>query len=261
MASSAAKPIGKLALVSFTILMLGLTALFIVLGVWQVERLGEKEALIEAVAARLEQPATPFPGVEDWATIDPQSLDFRSMAVTGTYDHTRTVLVFTNLPEPKGQYGRAGYWVMAPLETVDGGIVWINRGFVPENQANRFADGGDAPQGVVDLTGVVRRPEQAGSFTPEPNFAEHREWIRDPERLSAVAGIEGAPVAPVTIDLPADEPGQLPQGGETQVTFSNRHLEYAGTWFLFAVITPVMLGYWLLRQRRGSNLAQKQRRD
>ena len=53
-----------------------------------------------------------------------------------------------------------------------------------------------------------------------------------------------------TFDLPAGAPGELPQGGETQVTFSNRHLEYAGTWFIFAIITPVMLGFWLWRQTR-----------
>ncbi|HTN61521.1 MAG TPA: SURF1 family cytochrome oxidase biogenesis protein [Devosia sp.] len=45
-------------------------------------------------------------------------------------------------------------------------------------------------------------------------------------------------------------PGVLPQGGETIVAFPNNHFGYALTWFGFAIITPIMLGFWLWRQRR-----------
>lgn len=261
MADSAPKSIGRIAQISFTVLMLGLTALFVSLGVWQVQRLAEKEALIAAVEARVGQPATEFPPLADWPTLDAEALDFSAMSLSGTFINDKTVLVFTNLTDPKGQYGRAGYWVMAPLQTSDGGIVWINRGFVPEHLASDFAAGGDAPEGPVAIEGTIRRPEESGSFTNAPDFTNRREWVRDPVRLSTVAGLDSQPVAPLTLDMLAGDRGQLPQGGETQLTFSNRHLEYAGTWFLFALITPVMLGYWLLRQRRATNLAQKERRD
>lgn len=261
MATQASKPAGIVGQVSFVILMLALTALFVTLGFWQVQRLSEKEALIWAVETRLSQAPTPFPAVAQWQAIDPEALDYTPMSLRGSFDHSKTVLVFTNLPEPKGRYGRAGYWVMAPFETDESAIVWVNRGFVPESQAEAFADGGVAPEGQLTIEGTVRRPDEANSFTPEADYADRRAWVRDPERLSLVAGITGKPVAPVTIDLPAGEPGDLPQGGETQVSFSNRHLEYAGTWFSFAAITPIMLGFWLWRQRRSANLAQKDGQD
>lgn len=261
MAPTAPQPTGRIGQISFVVLMLALTALFVTLGVWQVQRLAEKEALIAAVETRLSQTPAAFPPVNQWAGIDPEALDYRAMALTGSFDHAGTVLVFTNLPEPRGRYGRAGYWVMAPFQTEDGGIVWVNRGFVPEHLAASYAQGGIAPEGTVTIEGAVRKPEEANAFTPGPDFAARREWVRDPLRLSEVVRIEGVPVAPVTIDLPAGEPGELPQGGETQVTFSNRHLEYAGTWFIFAAITPVMLGFWLWRQRRSTNLAQKDGQD
>lgn len=262
MAIKASTSSGRVGQALFAVLMLGLTALFVTLGVWQLQRLDEKEALIEAVETRLTQPPIAFPPLDQWPGLVPEGLDYRPVALSGTFDHARTVLVFTNLTEPQGRYGRTGYWVMAPLMTEEGGIVWINRGFVPEHLAATYRDGGAlAPEGEVEIEGVVRQPEQANPFTPGPDFSARREWVRDPERLTDVARIDNVPVAPVTIDLPAGEPGELPQGGETQVSFPNRHLEYAGTWFIFAIITPIMLGYWLWRQRHGANLAQKTRRD
>tara|TARA_R100000365_G_scaffold2883_1_gene8972 strand:+ start:518 stop:1339 length:822 start_codon:yes stop_codon:yes gene_type:complete len=245
--------------ISFVVLMAGLTALFIALGTWQVERLAEKEALIAAVEARFDLEPQPFPAPGDWDALDPEALDYARFELTGTFDNTETVLVFTNLPDPAGPYGGVGYWVMAPFSLEQGGIVWVNRGFIPDAAAADFADGGDAPEGQVTLEAIARRPEQANSFTPDPDFGERREWVRNPERLSAFLDDAAGPIAPVTLDRIAREPGELPQGGETQITFPNRHLEYAGTWYLFAAITPIMLGFWLWRQRRPRNLAHEEK--
>ncbi|WP_196259526.1 SURF1 family protein [Pelagibacterium limicola] len=261
MTSSPIEQVGVFGRIGFVVLMLLLTALFVTLGVWQLQRLAEKDALIAAVETRLTQAPLAFPSASQWPGITPDALDYRPVSLSGTFDHARTVLVFTNLSDPQGRYGRAGYWVMSPLETADGGIVWINRGFVPEHLAAGYADGGLVSETEVRLEGIARKPEEANPFTPGPDFAARREWVRDPARLSEVARLEDIATAPVTVDLPAGEPGMLPQGGETQVTFPNRHLEYAGTWFIFAAITPIMLGFWLWRQRRSTNLAPGGRRD
>lgn len=241
--------------ISFVVLMLGLTGLFVLLGTWQVQRLNEKEALIAAVEERLYQNPADFPANQSWPDLVPEDIDYRPYDLTGLFDHSQTVLVFTNLTDPVGRYRGVGYWVLAPLTLDEGGIVWINRGFVPDTQAPAFADGGDAPQGEVTVSGVARQPQSANSFTPEADIAARREWVLDPVRLSAFLPQGSQRVAPVIVEEVAGEPGALPQGGETQVEFPNRHLEYAGTWYLFAAITPIMLGFWLWRQRRPTNLA------
>ncbi len=245
--------------ISFVVLMLSLMVLFIALGTWQVERLAEKEALLATVEARFDLAPQPFPASGNWDALDAQTLDYARFELAGTFDNAATVLVFTNLPDPAGRYGGVGYWVMAPFSLDGGGIVWVNRGFVPEAAAADFADGGDAPEGQVTIEAIARRPEQANSFTPEPDFEARREWVRNPGRLSAFLDNPAAPVAPATLDRIAGQPGDLPQGGETQITFPNRHLEYAGTWYLFAAITPIMLGFWLWRQRRPRNLAHEEK--
>jgi surfeit locus 1 family protein len=102
----------------------------------------------------------------------------------------------------------------------------------------------------VTLTGIARRPEAVSSFTPMPDAAQRLDYVRDVDRLAALTSADLAPFAPVYIDLPAGEPGALPQGGETVLSFPNNHLGYAMTWFGFAIVTPVMLLIWLLRQLR-----------
>ena len=44
---------------------------------------------------------------------------------------------------------------------------------------------------------------------------------------------------------------ELPQGGETVIEFPNNHLGYAITWFGFAILTPILLAFWISRQRKG----------
>lgn len=236
--------------ISFVVFMLGLTALFVTLGVWQLDRLAEKEALIVNVETRMGEPEAAFPRPSDWPSLEPDALDYRPYRVSGTFDHSQTVLIFHNLTAPQGQYGGVGYWVMAPLYLEGDAVLWVNRGFVPQHLVSNFATGGPAPEGEVTISGIARRPERANPFTPGSEVEERREWVRNPERLSLFLPEDAGPLAPVTLDMEAGEPGALPQGGETEIYFPNRHLEYAGTWFMFAAITPIMLGFWFWRQRK-----------
>jgi len=235
----------------FIAIMLVLTGLFVALGVWQVERLGEKEALVAAVAARLNNPPVPFPAANLTAP-DAENFDFAPVTLSGHFVPDQTVLVFTSLgDDAKGSVGGTGYWVMTPFALNDGGSAFVNRGFVPEKDGPRFLN--DAALSTADqtVTGVARKSERVGGFTPDADKAKRIEWVRNIERLTALIDPTLAPVSQLYVDLPAGPPGALPQGGETVVEFPNNHLDYAGTWFCFAIITPIMLVIWIARQRRG----------
>lgn len=234
----------------FVVLMLALTVAFASLGAWQWQRLAEKEALIATVESRLRQPPAALPSVAEWPTLSVEFYDYRPIAVSGRYVPEGTVLVFTSLAGARGRHSGPGYWVMTPFAVDGGGTLFANRGFVPEASRAAFAGGGNVPEGEVMLTGIARAPEAAGSFTPGADSARRVEWVRDIERLASLAGPALAPYAPIYVDLPAGDPGALPQGGETVVTFPNNHLGYALTWFGFALLTPIMLVFWLARRRR-----------
>jgi surfeit locus 1 family protein len=177
-------------------------ALFIGLGTWQVQRLDEKERLIASVASRFELAPVPLPPVGEWPAFDTAAWTYRPVTLTGSYLPAGTVLVFTSLTEPNGPRSGPGYWVMTPLQLADGGIVFVNRGFVPQESGHGLsrrrirAGGGDADA----VTGIARAPEASGSFTPAADATNRIEWVRDPARLAALAGDLPQPVAPIYID-------------------------------------------------------------
>lgn len=236
--------------VAFVILMLALTVVFGALGLWQWQRLGEKQALIATVADRMTRAPASFPTPDQWPKMDPAFYDYRPLTLTGRYVPEDTVLVFTSLADARGEFSGPGYWVMTPFALEGGGSLWVNRGFVPQASGPAFARGGPVETGTLTITGIGRVAEETGSFTPGPDTANRIEWVRAPERLARLATAGPAPFAPITLDLPAGTPGDLPQGGETVVEFPNNHFGYALTWFGFALLTPILLIFWLRRPRK-----------
>ena len=234
---------------SFIVFMLALTALWVVLGVWQLERLAWKEGLIAQVTARFTQPPTPLPPAAQWPGLDLDSYDFRPVSISGQYVPDKIVPVFIGLTDAKGQYDGPGYWLMAPFAPDTGGTVWVNLGFVPQAQLSSYLHANNVSKGHMLMVGVATVSEDPGPFTPPPDTTNHIEWVKSPARLSAMAGLSG-PLLDLTVDAPAGPPGALPQGGETVVDFPNNHLGYAYTWFGFAIITPCLLAAWILRQLR-----------
>jgi surfeit locus 1 family protein len=247
----APKPARGLGFWGFIGLMLVLMALFIGLGIWQLQRLAWKEGLIAEVAARADLPPVPLPPAGEWPAFDMEAANYRPFTVTGHWVPEATAFVFTSLPTPRGgPYGGVGYWVMTPLALTGGGTVLVDRGFIPDTSLAAFRGGGPLPQGEVTLAGIARAPEETGPFTPGPDAADREDFIRDPARLAPMLDPALAPVAPIYIDLPKGPPGALPQGGETEMEFPNNHLGYAFTWFGFAILIPPLLWLWVRRQRR-----------
>ncbi len=236
----------------FAVLMLALAATCLWLGNWQMDRLGEKEALISAVDARLTADPVPVPDAAQWDTLDLEANNFQPVTLTGSYRYTQTVTVFTSLSNARGRFSGPGYWVVTPFVLDGGGTVFVNRGFVPQEYQEQAALGdlhGDDP-GSVTIVGLLRPSEADGFMVPEPNMSDRIEWLRNTERLAAMVDPTLAPFAPFYVDLLAAGEGDLPQGGETVVSFNNNHFGYALTWYGFAIIAVVMLGYWLWRQSR-----------
>ena len=78
------------------------------LGVWQLQRLAGKEALIGAIASRSEAAPVFLPAPQDWAALDPQDYDYKRVRVQGTFDHAKESLVFRILEGSKAELSAPG---------------------------------------------------------------------------------------------------------------------------------------------------------
>lgn len=247
--------LGPFMTLTFVVMMLALAVVCAFLGHWQMQRLGEKDALVAAVAQRLNAEPIAVPAAESWPGLDLEAVNFQPVSLTGSFRYNQTVTIFTSLANARGPASGPGYWVVTPFTLREGGTVFVNRGFIPQEFQEAAVTDGQGEDGEVTITGLLRPGEAAGFMTPQPNTSDRIEWVRDPQRLAAMVDPALAPFAPFYVDLPAGPAGELPQGGETVVEFPNNHLGYAYTWYGFAIVAVVLLGFWLWRQRamnRGS---------
>jgi surfeit locus 1 family protein len=214
-------------------------AVLIGLGLWQLQRLAWKEALIAKIDARSTMPPEPLPPPGDWQKLNPDAYDYRHVEAQGTFAHDKEVLVFHGQGFSRKGFASPGYLVLTPLRLASGAYVIVNRGFVAENVKDKTMRAEGEIAGRVTVTGLMRPPESRNMFTPPDDPGTGRYFTRDPALIAAAFGLDQ--VAPFSID--ADDlpmPGGWPKGGTTEIDIPNNHLSYAMTWFglagaLFAV--------------------------
>ena len=223
------------------------------LGVWQVHRLQWKEALIARVSERTDSAPIPAPVPDQWPGLDMVELEYQPVSVSGRFLHHSEAHVFTVLSAPRGPHGGMGYLIMTPLETTDGWIVYVNRGFVPENRTDPGTRLDGQISGEVTVSGLLRAPRQPGSLSADDDKARNVWFSRDPALFAAWGGLAAERVAPYTIDMSFDPrvAGGLPQGGETLFQFPNNHLGYALTWFGLAGGLAAVFFIYACRRLRG----------
>ncbi|KQT87144.1 SURF1 family protein [Aurantimonas sp. Leaf443] len=228
---------------------LGLAALLVLgvllaLGTWQVQRLAWKEDLIARVDARLAAAPVEAPGPQAWGAISAAADEYRRVALAGTFLHERETLV-----QALTERG-AGFWVLTPLRRADGTLVIVNRGFVPEQARDRHTRAGGEIAGPTRVEGLLRLTEPGGGFLRANDPAGGRWYSRDISAIAA-ATLPGERVAPYFVDAgPAPNPGGLPVGGLTVISFRNHHLVYALTWYGLALLLVGGLAYAFREERR-----------
>jgi surfeit locus 1 family protein len=211
------------------------------LGSWQLERLHWKEGLIAQRAAAMNAPPVPLPASVDGARAE----EFHNVRVRGELLNDKELyLAATN------EIGTVGKQVFTPFRLEDGRILFVNRGFVPDDRKDpaRRAEGQRA--GPVEIEGRIRIAPEAKPHWFVPDNRPDRNFWFYPD-LSAMAAADGlGGVLPFYIDAgPAPNPGGWPKGGVTRLdNIPNNHLQYAITWYALAIALAAI--YVLSHRRR-----------
>jgi surfeit locus 1 family protein len=210
------------------------------LGTWQVQRLFWKQEQISLRHERAEGPAIPLPQ----SFPDPQRVEFTRVALDGAFLHGEEFYLGA-----RTESGRVGLNVVTPFKLDDGRVILVNRGWVPEGNRDPATRAEGQIEGPVAIEALLRTDGWKGvEFAKPPNKPEERFyfWLDLPVMAE---GVEEPIVTEVYADAVAsDLPGGLPIGGQTRIQLPNDHLEYAITWYSFAVILLVI--YFLFHYRR-----------
>jgi surfeit locus 1 family protein len=224
--------------ISLAILALCAFSILIALGVWQLERRSWKNSLIARFEAGLSETPSAY---------RPNADEFSHIRVKGEFLNADTMKLLT--PAPEAARGKTlegfGYQLFTPLKYA-GGIVFVNRGFVPQSLANT-----PAPAGGADITGIVRLAGTPSWFTPPPELDKRVFFDADIPAMAAAAKFKtGEAVTSAYIQAaPVFSAAQWPQPRDPRellASIPNRHLEYVFTWFgLAAALAGVCFAYTL----------------
>jgi surfeit locus 1 family protein len=217
-------PLARFAVLASVLLVI---AGLIGLGIWQLERRVWKLGLIARVDARVHAAPVAPPRPIDWPKVSVERDEYLRVRAAGHFlnGHETDVQALTALGP--------GFWVLTPLETDQGFIILVNRGFVPPERLAPAARG--AVNGETTITGLLRVTEPKGRFLRPNDPAQGRWYSRDVAAIASARGLTS--VAPYFIDAEAGaDPEAWPRGGLTVLDFPNNHLLYALTWFSLALM-------------------------
>lgn len=239
-----------------TVLTLVGVAILLSLGTWQMRRLAWKEALIARVEAAAKAEPQPFAEML-WRYRDgnasAEEVEFRRVRVAGRFDHGREFHVWA-----PGKAGPA-WSVVTPLELAEPiaagagakpvARVLVIRGVVPEASKSPATRSAGNPDGPVEIVGRIRIG-RTGAFTGASSVERNQWYAYDVDGMRRVLGDDGATAGLLIEAETAAAGAAAPKPELGAINLTNRHLEYALTWYgLAATLIGVYVAFVLGRRR------------
>jgi surfeit locus 1 family protein len=212
------------------------------LGVWQLDRAGQKNELRRAMDVRAAMPpiiASELARNES----DAKAQWHRTVRLQGRWLTDRTIYL-----DNRQHDGQPGLFVLTPLELAPGDAVVVQRGWLPRDPRDRTRIARyETPAGIVQVTGRIA-PPPSRLYDP-PGAASGP--IRQNLDLGAYAREIGMGLRPLSVwQEGGNSDGLLRDWPQPQLNVQ-MHYGYAFQWFaLCALVTGLYVWFQLLRPRR-----------
>jgi len=243
-----------------SVLVLAAVAVMVRLGIWQLDRLEWRLAFNARVQAQMS--AEPLVLDENALDLDLYSMEYRQVIVTGTYLPEEEIVLRNQVWD--GEFGsELGVALFTPLlmEGTNTAIL-VERGWIPQANANQKNRAIYRENGLVTLAGRLRRAETDFNLNqwlhPDPALAANQArldaWNNlDLERIAIQME---TPLLPVYLQLSPDgEQTNPPYATQPSLDLSEGpHLGYAIQWFIFASL--LLVGYPMYVQRQEAKVKQ-----
>jgi surfeit locus 1 family protein len=235
------------------VLILAMCALCVRLGFWQLDRLEQRRARNAAVMAGMGQaPRSVDAALMAAMERDPERLVYRRVAARGRFDPEREVVLRGRVED-----GNPGVHLATPFVVEgDSVVLFVNRGWVPAQDAATPRDRPAPPAGLVTVEGILQTvpvtQDRGGRSVSARGDTTYRRLD-----LAVARARMGRPVLPMYVQILGDTARAarrtLPVAVPPPPLDEGSHLGYAIQWFSFA--TTGIVGLAILLLRRGSRPA------
>lgn len=216
------------------------------LGVWQLDRAAQKEALQALMQARAAAPPLDADAFARYCCADPAALHYRPVHLRGTWLPQHNVWL-----ENRQMKGRPGFYLVTPLR-LEGRAeaVLVQRGWAPRDADDRVRLASvPSAAGPVEIDGVIAPPPaRLYEFAVSASGV-----IRQNLDLPAFATETGLALLPVSVlqhDLPGGVADGLLRDWPLPAVDVQKHYGYAFQWFaLAALMTGLYVWFQLVRPR------------
>lgn len=208
---------------------------FVFLGIWQIERAANKEALLQDFNSEQESPPT---------RLTSQSPNWSRVFVDGVFDSSRQILIDNQIHN-----GKVGYKIFTPFRFDDNKIVLVDRGWIGQGQSRS-----DLPQlNILEkksrIIATVTSPEQ-GVLAGSELLTNEWPRVSQSKAVEVIASAFNEPILDIVLVL---DPGssqitefiQIKPFAITPV----KHYGYAMQWFTMSIVLLGMFLYALKREK------------
>jgi cytochrome oxidase assembly protein ShyY1 len=206
-----------------------LAGLFVLAGMWQLDRLHQVREQNALIRARRHLPVVDLQRVVTASDSSPGKSLQRRVIASGRYDGSAQAVQF------RAEAGQTGIELLTPLVLADGTAVIVDRGWLPTDTPDVVPPEAAPPQEEVTVTGYALPGDPSGAATSQSSGPLEVTRVD----LDILQRHMGHDLFPVYLRLQSQRPAQesrFPQPIPPPPVDNGPHLSYAIQWFTFTVI-------------------------
>ena len=226
-----------------TLVYLCLLPVLLALGMWQLDRSKQKQALLTS-----QEQAVATETLHLSATIenDTEALRYRQVDVTGHYDAAHQFLIDNQISD-----GKVGYFVLTPFILAgETKAVLVNRGWIPLNRNRSVLPDLQVHNAQATIVGRINHfpsvgIKLAGAETPTESWPSTVQVVD----TNVLAKKLGYPLFQFQVELAKELPeGFKREWRSSTIMLPEQHTAYAIQWFALALTLTVLFIWYSFKQ-------------
>ena len=216
------------------------TALTAGLGVWQLSRAAEKQAIAASILARGLMPPLSVQGLGQLA--QPLSELYRRTELRGQWLTKHTFFL-----DNRQMNAKPGLFVITPLAVADSNLVllvqrgWVARNFLDRNSLPEV----DTPEGMVSITGLIVPPPSKLYELGPPETGRLRQNLD----IAALRSETGLALMPLSVQQTDTLRDGLQRDWQRPAAGVDKHYGYAFQWFGLSALIALLYVWFQLVKR------------